>query len=324
MKEAIEDLEWPNGPVVLAVQRDPQRLTMRATGISGSLEVRWSAHLCSLGHLCYAAGIVQLWESLLCSWNHLGLAERGSSHTSHACQHLKHAYAQIELPANELMGFKATQPSVTFLYAYKNLRAAFSNIPTAARGGEAGSISTKVCGGVRGPCACATLCANPGQVTCRFISKRRQALVKSGQPPTTPRLNSLKPGSNYTTGQHRREWAAQGDTHDVNTGARRRRRRQRGGRLRLWQLNGHAGITPRRQPHDGNTGAHAYVRQGVPWPLRWWAGTALPWRLRKCACEGRLCSAASLASPDLQKQVLPDLHPSIHHPPSTRATGRHA
>jgi hypothetical protein len=39
LKEAIDDLEWPNGPVVLSMQRDPRRITMRATGTSGSLEV---------------------------------------------------------------------------------------------------------------------------------------------------------------------------------------------------------------------------------------------------------------------------------------------
>ncbi|KAI8464584.1 MAG: hypothetical protein J3K34DRAFT_526071 [Monoraphidium minutum] len=86
LKEAVDDLEWPNGPVALALQRDPRRITLRAAGTAGALE--------------------------------------------------------IELPPNELMGFSAAAQSVAHTYAYRNLRAAFSNIPAHSKG-DARSVSTK-------------------------------------------------------------------------------------------------------------------------------------------------------------------------------------
>lgn len=87
LKEAIDDLEWPNGPVVLSMQRDPPRLSLKATGTSGALEV--------------------------------------------------------ELPARELLSFSVASQQVSYTYAYRNLKAAFSNIPTHAKA-DTGSISTKV------------------------------------------------------------------------------------------------------------------------------------------------------------------------------------
>jgi hypothetical protein len=49
----------------------------------------------------------------------------------------------VELPIVELMGFSASCQIVTHTYAYRNLRAAFSNIPSNTKG-DARSISTKV------------------------------------------------------------------------------------------------------------------------------------------------------------------------------------
>ncbi len=39
LKEAIEDLEWPGSSVTIRLQRDPARISLKASG-NGSLEVR--------------------------------------------------------------------------------------------------------------------------------------------------------------------------------------------------------------------------------------------------------------------------------------------
>ncbi len=54
LKEAIDDLEWPNAPVVLELQRDPQKLTMRSSGVAGALEVRFFGGGVACGPRCGA------------------------------------------------------------------------------------------------------------------------------------------------------------------------------------------------------------------------------------------------------------------------------
>jgi hypothetical protein len=49
---------------------------------------------------------------------------------------------QIELPNTELLGFRVADQVVSYTYSFKNLKAAFANIPSNPRG-ETGSVSTK-------------------------------------------------------------------------------------------------------------------------------------------------------------------------------------
>jgi len=58
---------------------------------------------------------------------------------------------QVELPMSELSGFCCSEDEVKHSYKYKNLRAAFCNLPGSKEFGskEFGSISTKVCKLVR-------------------------------------------------------------------------------------------------------------------------------------------------------------------------------
>jgi hypothetical protein len=170
LKEAIEDLEWPNSPVVLAMQRDPQRLTMRATGVSGSLEV--GAHIAPSP--CPVKPPLRLSSAAGCSG---ACPPAASSFLTGKTFHGTVTWApippvaappttptpQVELPVRELLGFSAAAQHVAYTYAYRNLRAAFSNIPTPARG-EPATISTKVGGGApaavaAAPCFALLRCA---------------------------------------------------------------------------------------------------------------------------------------------------------------------
>jgi hypothetical protein len=56
-----------------------------------------------------------------------------------------HTPGQIELPVRELLGFSAASQHLSYTYAYRNLRAAFSNIPAPVRG-EGGAVSTMAWG----------------------------------------------------------------------------------------------------------------------------------------------------------------------------------